>query len=310
MPTDDQGYDIVNLVIDRFTKLVRMWPGKDTDTASTFAQGFIENWYSKGYGLPKSITSDRDTRFTGQFWSSVCDTLQIKQHLSTAYHQETDGQSENAIKTTKMALKHFSDYKHTNWKQDLHLIEFAINDSRSGSTGFTPFYLTFGKHPQTLPNSFQSASPAATNFITQIATTNQNVRTNILKAQEHQEKYTNQHRKASPSYKPGDKVLLHGENITWAPGSLRPKAAIHQWLGPFSVKGPGPNPDNYELILTHALKSIHPVFHSRLLKLYKEPSDVAARNIQPGPEPVLINNEEHFLVEKILNIAAQTPKYK
>jgi hypothetical protein len=273
-----------------------------------FAKGFLDNWYAKGLGLPHGITSDRDTRFTSQFWKAICDTLDIAQHLSTAYHQETDGQSENAIKTTKQALKHHANYAHNNWSENLPLVEFAINDSRSASTGFSPFYLSYGRHPKTLPDTFISSSPAADDFITTMAMTSKQARANIIKALEHQKKHADKNRKESPQYKAGDKVLLNSENITWAPGSLRPNSATHQWLGPFVIKGPGSNPENYELILTHALKSIHPVFHTRVLKAYHEPSTIAARHITPGPEPVLINNEEHFLVEKILDTRVHNKK--
>lgn len=95
------GFDSLMVVVDRLTKLVSLIPSKRDDSTAVIAERFIRGWYSLGYGLPQSIISDRDSKFSSKLWQELGRQLGIDINLSTARHQQTDGQSEITIRTYK-----------------------------------------------------------------------------------------------------------------------------------------------------------------------------------------------------------------
>lgn len=148
------GFDTLMVIVDRLTKLVRLLPAKKDDSAPQIAERFIKGWYSLGYGLPQTIVSDRDSKFSSKFWTALGDQLGIELNLSTARHQQTDGQSENAIRTYKRTAKKFASILNNDWDQNLAVIEFALNNSLSASTGFTPYFLALGFKPRVFPEEY------------------------------------------------------------------------------------------------------------------------------------------------------------
>jgi hypothetical protein len=132
------GFDSLMVVDDRLTKLVSLIPAKRDDSTAVIA----ERLYSLGYGLPESIISDRDSKFSSKLWQELGRQLGIDINLSTARHQQTDGQSEITIRTYKRTAKKFASILNTDWDRSLHFIEFAMNNSVSVSTGFTPIFFS------------------------------------------------------------------------------------------------------------------------------------------------------------------------
>ena len=92
-PTSIRGYDMVFTIVDRFSKLCCFVPMISTYTAQDVAQLFFENWICR-YGVPTKVISDRDSKFTANFWKSLLKVLQCKLAMSTAYHPQSDGLSE------------------------------------------------------------------------------------------------------------------------------------------------------------------------------------------------------------------------
>jgi transposase InsO family protein len=99
-------------------------------------------------GVPQTITSDRDSKFGASIWKTIIKRLAIKHHMATARHQRTDGQTENMVKQVKTALTKLFDQGETQLETLLPYLEFALNNSINQTTGFTPFYLAYGYHPQ------------------------------------------------------------------------------------------------------------------------------------------------------------------
>uniref|UniRef100_H3G6A5 Integrase catalytic domain-containing protein n=1 Tax=Phytophthora ramorum TaxID=164328 RepID=H3G6A5_PHYRM len=93
LPPDDDGRTGVLVFVDRFSKMVHLIPVSDTITAAESAVQFVDTVF-RHHGLPESIVSDRDPRFTSAFWSSLFQLLGTKLLMSTAAHPETDGQTE------------------------------------------------------------------------------------------------------------------------------------------------------------------------------------------------------------------------
>ncbi|GME64610.1 uncharacterized protein ACHE_50633A [Neofusicoccum parvum] len=104
-----KGFTAVLVVVDRFSKMRHFIPCHDTTTASQMAQLFRDNIW-KYHGLPDTIISDRGPQFISEFWQGLCKLLQIDHRLSTAYHPEMDGQTENANKEIEVYLRHYVSY--------------------------------------------------------------------------------------------------------------------------------------------------------------------------------------------------------
>ena len=92
--------------------------------------------------------SDRGSVFTSKFWSSLCYFLGIKQKLSTAFYPQTDGQTERQNSTMETYLQAFVNFKQNDWARLLPMAEFAYNNAKNASTGYTPFELNCGYHPR------------------------------------------------------------------------------------------------------------------------------------------------------------------
>jgi transposase InsO family protein len=102
----------------------------------------------KHHGLPRTIVPDRGTQFASRLWQRLCQRLGIPTKLSTAYHPETDGQSENSNQTLEQYLRAYVNYPQDDWVNWLPLAEFAANNHKSATTGVTPFYAVYGQLPR------------------------------------------------------------------------------------------------------------------------------------------------------------------
>jgi hypothetical protein len=280
------------VVVDKLSKYVHLIPTTKTCTAEEAARLFITHIFQY-HGLPRSIISDRDPRFTSKFWQSFCQQLDIEPKYSTAYHPQTDGQTERANRVIEEVLRHSIDNTHTNWEELLPTVSFAINNSKSSSTGLTPFYMNHGAHPIT-PASLampESKLPTLNSVLIGLEKTLQEVQAILKSAQDRQAAYANRSR-APHTFAAGQQVLLKTTHLKFKQGvkKLHPK-----FIGPFKIlKMIGENAAKLELPPTYS--RIHPVFHVSLLRVFHQ-SPSAAR---PPPEPQVVDNEPWYEVEKIL----------
>ena len=93
LPKSTQGNDSITDFVDCLTKMIHLAPGKTTDTAKDVLQQFIAKVVST-HGVPTQIVSDRDSKFTSSFWQSFMSLLNVKTSMSSAFHPQTDGQTE------------------------------------------------------------------------------------------------------------------------------------------------------------------------------------------------------------------------
>ena len=105
-----ETYDSILVIVDRLTKMIQYEPVKITMDAPSLAEVFIDT-IVRHHGLPDSIISDRGSVFTSKFWSSLCYFLGIKRRLSTAFHPQTDGQTERQNSTMEAYLRAFVNYE-------------------------------------------------------------------------------------------------------------------------------------------------------------------------------------------------------
>jgi len=169
-PFPEQGeHDYLWVVLCRMTSLVHLVPVTTTIRASQLAWLFVKEIVCL-YGLPETIISDRDTKFTSQFWRETHRLLGVKLLMSTAFHPQTDGASECSIRTIVQILRSMISPDQKDWIEKVPMVEFTIHSSMSGSTGFAPFKLTYGYMPRMAQLEHGSApktAPGVQGFVRQ-----------------------------------------------------------------------------------------------------------------------------------------------
>src|SRR3984893_12772521 len=128
--------------------MVHLAPCNMNITAPMFARLFM-NEVVRLHGVPQRIISDRDTRFNSVYFRKFAEALDIDLAVSTAFHPQTDGQTERVNRILQEMLRHYVYNHHEQWVTRLPYAEFAINNTISTSTGHTAFYLNYGEHPST-----------------------------------------------------------------------------------------------------------------------------------------------------------------
>jgi transposase InsO family protein len=96
------------------------------------------------HGLPEQLISDRDKLLTSNLWTALMQHVGVKHKMSTAYHPQTDGQTERLIKLWSNTSVFYIDASHNNWVGLLPLAQIAYNQSPTTTTGTSPFYANFG----------------------------------------------------------------------------------------------------------------------------------------------------------------------
>lgn len=288
------GFDSIFVVVDRLTKMAHFVPCNKTVTGEETAKLFLDNIY-RHHGLPDDIISDRGTQFTSNFWQSLFKILKVEIKLSSAYHPQTDGQTERVNQVLEQYLRCTINYHQDNWVDLLSLAEFAYNNTFQDSIRQTPFYANYGYHPRFDQFNFNTTrSPAAEDLANHLSKIHQEMKTKLVDAQERYKKNADKSRKQPPPIQIGDQVWLLRRNLK----THRPSDKLdYRRLGPFLVTKQV-NEVAYRLELPTSMK-IHPVFHVSLLEPYKE-STIPGR-LQVPPPPIEIDGEEEFEVSEILD---------
>lgn len=165
--------------------------------------------------MPRVLISDRDPHFTGKFWQALFKILSTKLAMSSAYHPQTDGQTERANRTLEGMLRAFVNVHQTDWDTLLPTIEFVYNNSKQASTGFSPFFLNFGQDPlvpDALFTSPNSNVPSTSSFLSTLSSSLQEAKTHLLVAQNCQKQYADKHRR-DLSFVVGDQVMLSSHSL-------------------------------------------------------------------------------------------------
>ncbi|KAE8964889.1 hypothetical protein PR002_g28847 [Phytophthora rubi] len=146
LPRDAEGRTGVLVFVDRFSKMVHLAPVAAEVTADESAELFLDLVFHH-HGLPESIVSDRDLRFTSAFWTRLFALLGTRLLMSTAAHPETDGQTERVNRVLEDVLRSYAT-SFASWSSFLPMAEFALNNSTHASTGLTPFFVNHARVPR------------------------------------------------------------------------------------------------------------------------------------------------------------------
>ena len=314
LPLTVRGHDMILTVVDKFTKMVHLIPCHGTMNAQGIATLLWTHVFCK-HGVPKSFISDRDTRWNNTVFQELMKLIGVQHAMSTAYHPQTDGQTERMNRIVEEMLRHYVNDRQTDWDLLLPCCEFAINNQYNESIKTTPFFLNHGYHP-TLPVDIRISDNAlASSFLQEkqrivraggkmfaqaIATINRQhlnslvdtAKIHIQAALQRQAKYANQDRRPSPDYQPEDEVWLKTKHLTVQTVTCRKLFPL--WLGPIIVDAKVGN--NACRLRIPASWRVHNVFNVSMLKPYRD-------NGQHHPPPswsLLGNQAPEFEVEQIL----------
>ncbi|MBW0471886.1 hypothetical protein O181_011601 [Austropuccinia psidii MF-1] len=260
------SFDSILIIVDRFSKMAVFIPTMSLITSMDLAHLFIKNIFSK-HGLPSRIVSDRGSIFVSSFWTNLCQQLKISRDLSTAYQQETDGQTERVKQILEQCLRMYVTYHQDDWNTWIPLAEFAYKNSDHSSTKQSPFFTIYGIDPQFDSNNVKRELEVAINLF---------------------KRYADKSRRITPDFNPGDMVWLSSKNIE---STRHTKKLSERWLGPFPILKKV-STHAYHLKLHYQWKSIHPVFHISLLEPVKT-STIPNWHQEPSP-PIIIEEEEEW----------------
>nr|KYP73255.1 Transposon Ty3-G Gag-Pol polyprotein [Cajanus cajan] len=236
-------------------------------SALKVAELFI-NMVCKLHGFPRSLISDRDPIFLSQFWRELFRLSGTKLRMSTAYHPQTDGQTEVANKILQQYLRSFVHHRPSLWGKLLPWAEWCFNTTVNSSTGLTPFEAMFGRPPPNIPQNLIGDSPnvAAHSEVTTRDAILRKLHSNLHKAQEAMKRWADTRRR-DLHFDIGDLVYVR----------LRPRGKLQKrYFGPFKVLEKVGNVA-YKLDLPPTAR-IHNVFHISLLRPHLGPP--------PSPQPL------------------------
>ncbi|KKA21648.1 Transposon-encoded protein with TYA [Rasamsonia emersonii CBS 393.64] len=298
LPRTKYGHDCIQVHVDHFSKGIILASTRKTAGAKEAAILTRKNVISKK-GIPRSWIMDRDKRWLNSFWSQLGNDLRMEFNPSTAYHPQSDGQTERMNEVIEAYLRAFTNYLQDDWDEWLDMAEMAWCNSKHSALGVSPFFAEHGydpdvefvpEHPGRKITDIDAAIYA--DFMKEL---HEILRENLQRAQETNKKYYDRKR-ADMVFEVGDQVYLRTTNIR----SQRPcKKLDRKKEGPFTIKR-AINKNAYELDLPPQFK-VHPVFHIELLEPYHPPVPGQEENEEPEDltRPTYVDGRKEYTVRAI-----------
>ena len=266
-------------------------PCSETINAKEMCQVLLKEVF-KLHGFPREIISDRGPTFVSSFRRSLDSMLGIKDCLTSAYHPESDGQTERLNATLEQYLRCFVTDSPENWLSLLPLAELSYNNACQSSSKYSPFYLNYGYYPRVnILSDFNSSNPEANMVLSNQVVAQTHLKSNLKNAQDSYKKHADTKRK-DVVFAIGDEVLLSTKNLKL---NIPCKKLSMKYVGPFVVEKII-NQVAVQLSLPSEWK-VHPVFHVSLLRRYSK----RLHQEYPVASPSIIPENDLFEVAGILD---------
>jgi len=296
LPVSTQGNDSILVVVDLLSKMSHFIPMPTTADAPAVAEYFMTH-VVRLHGVPEKIISDRDSRFVSVFWGELMARCQIKRALSSAWHPQSDGQTERTNRTLEQMLRVFIRTDETQWESLLPALELAYNSAPHASTKVSPFQTMIGENPPTSKAhefiSHMIVPPLTRTFRMLV----DRAIHHIQRAQERQQAQADKHRR-DLTFAIGDRVWLSTRNLL-LDGTRKLQ---ERWVGPYPVLA-RIGQVAYKLALPPSM-TVHPVFHVSLLKPFK---DSPRYQRQEDWAPITQDGQPEYEVEAILAVRGAAP---
>lgn len=303
LPRTRQGYDSIYVVVDRFSKMAHFIPCKTIHDACNIAQLFFSG-VVRIHGLPLSIVSDRDTKFMSHFWKALWQKLGTNLSFGSAYHPQTDGQTEVVNRSLGNLLRCLTKEYGQTRDQLIGQAEYAYNDTVNKSTGKRPFEIVYGFHPRGIfelreLKEGMHGSGYADDFAHSMREVHESVRKNVIENVEKVKQKVDA-TKRDVQFQIGDFVMVHLNKHRMQKGV--PHKLQMKRLGPCKILAKYGN-NAYKVELPEDI-GLSPVFNITDLVAYKGPIQDADQNLQEVIQEVKdlnLNPTPSMTTEKILD---------
>ena len=291
-----KGHDSILVVCDRFSKMSHFVATTEKTTAEGLARLFRDNVW-KLHRLPESVISDKGPQFAAGMTKELNKMLGIETKLSTAYHTETDGQTERTNQELEQYLRMYVNHRQNNWAKWLATAEFAFNNKIHTATKMLLFQVNYGRESRMGFNIRKKGKNEKTEeFVKEMKERYKEARAALVKSQEEMKRQADRNRKEAEKYRVGDKVLISTKDFSAELMKRVMKKLTEKFIRPYMVKKIV-SENAVELELPVLLR-VHPVVNMRRLVKYRE--QVEGQKKIP-PSLVKIAGEKEYEVEEILD---------
>lgn len=255
------------MIVDQLTKSAHFVPIKTSMSMVKLTEIYIEQ-IVRLHGIPSSIVSDRDPRFTSKFWESLQAALGTKLRLSYAYHPQTDGQTERTIQSLEDFLRACVLEQGVSRVECLPLIEFTYNNSFHSSIGMALFEALYGRRCRTPLCWYESGESALLGpEVVQETTDKVKMIQEKMRASQSRQKSYHDKRRKDIEFQVGDHVFLRVNPITGVGRALKCRKLTPRFVGPFEIVEKV-GIVAYRIALPPSLSNLHDVFHVSQLQKY------------------------------------------
>ncbi|QRW23208.1 Retrotransposable element Tf2 protein [Rhizoctonia solani] len=286
----DGAYNSILVIVDSFTKYVILVECSKKLKAPELADLFLRHVWKK-YGMPEKTISNRGRVFNNKFLKALYKRLGIDPHFSSAYHLQSNGQTERVNPTVEHFLRAYSGINQRDWVKWLPMAEFAYNNAVHSSTGKSPFKALHGWEPSLTPSNVPTDVPEADDMASQMESQWREIEAAL---QQSKTRMTAGETGEPISFEVGEEAWLDAKNVKLK--TLSPKLTEQQ-LGPFKITEKISD-RAYRLELPPSMR-IHNVFYVGLLSKVKRDNKRAFEN---RPPPVTVDGEEEYEVEGIVDM--------